>query len=83
MPETTFKCPKCDSLLDSHERHGVVVEECPGCQGVFLDRGELERLIDAESSHLAELGENENPETTYQGRHRHGIMQRMFAREER
>ncbi|MFC6884213.1 zf-TFIIB domain-containing protein [Actinomadura yumaensis] len=79
MSETTLQCPKCESALDTHERHGVVIEECPGCQGVFLDRGELELLIDAESKYLAELSEDENPETTYQGRHRRGIMERIFA----
>ncbi len=51
----------------------------PGCKGVFLDRGELEQLIDAESRYLAELPDEVNPETTYQGRHRRGIMEQIFA----
>ncbi|MBT2206748.1 zf-TFIIB domain-containing protein [Actinomadura sp. NEAU-AAG7] len=72
-------CPKCGAGLDTHERHGVVIEECPGCKGVFLDRGELEQLIDAESEYLATLPDGENPDTTYQGRHRRGIMERIFA----
>ncbi|KAB2360988.1 TFIIB-type zinc ribbon-containing protein [Actinomadura montaniterrae] len=79
MSEATMRCPKCASALDTHERHGVVIEECPGCKGVFLDRGELEQLIDAESRYLAELPEAENPDTLYQGRHRRGIMQQIFA----
>jgi uncharacterized protein len=37
--------------MRSYERNGVVVDQCTGCRGVFLDRGELERLVDAESSH--------------------------------
>lgn len=81
MSDATMQCPKCDSLLDTHERHGVVIEECPGCQGVFLDRGELEQLIDAESKYLAELSDEDDPDTTYQGRHRRGIMQQIFAAE--
>jgi uncharacterized protein len=44
-------CPKCGSDMRSYERNGVVVDQCTGCRGVFLDRGELERLVDAESSH--------------------------------
>lgn len=79
MSDAMLQCPKCESELSTHERHGVVIEECPGCKGVFLDRGELEQLIDAESRYLAELGDDENPETTYQGRHRRGIVQRIFA----
>ncbi|WP_131741504.1 TFIIB-type zinc ribbon-containing protein [Actinomadura roseirufa] len=79
MSDATLQCPKCESELGSHERHGVVIEECPGCKGVFLDRGELELLIDAESRYLAELGDGQGPETVYQGRHRRGIMERIFA----
>ncbi|MEU6034493.1 zf-TFIIB domain-containing protein [Actinomadura sp. NPDC047616] len=79
MSEATLQCPKCDSSLHTHERHGVIIEECPGCQGVFLDRGELEQLIDAESRYLAELSDGENPQTTYQGRHRRGIVQQIFS----
>jgi hypothetical protein len=42
-------CPKCGSEMRSYERNGITVDQCTGCRGVFLDRGELERLIDAES----------------------------------
>ncbi|MFI0486853.1 zf-TFIIB domain-containing protein [Actinomadura sp. 9N215] len=79
MSDATLQCPKCESQLASHERNGVVIEECPGCKGVFLDRGELEQLIDAESRYLAALPDEVNPETTYQGRHRRGIMQQIFS----
>ena len=79
MSDATMQCPKCESKLGTHERHGVVIEECPGCKGVFLDRGELEQLIDAESRYLAELPDGVNPETTYQGRHRRGIMETIFS----
>jgi len=43
-------CPKCESEMRSYERNGVTVDQCTGCRGLFLDRGELERLIDAENS---------------------------------
>lgn len=46
-----MNCPKCESEMRSYERNGVTVDQCTGCKGVFLDRGELERLIDAEGSH--------------------------------
>jgi Zn-finger nucleic acid-binding protein len=46
-----LSCPKCQSEMRSYERNGVTVDQCTGCRGVFLDRGELDRLIDAESSH--------------------------------
>ena len=43
-------CPKCANAMRSYERNGIVVDQCTTCRGVFLDRGELERLVDAESA---------------------------------
>lgn len=37
--------------MRSYERNGVTVDQCSGCRGIFLDRGELERLVDAEGAH--------------------------------
>jgi hypothetical protein len=34
------------------ERSGVHVDQCPECRGIFLDRGELDRLLDLESASL-------------------------------
>lgn len=47
----TLICPKCGSEMRSYERNGVLVDQCTGCKGLFLDRGELERLVDAEGAH--------------------------------
>jgi uncharacterized protein len=47
----TLTCPKCGSEMRSYERNGVLVDQCTGCKGIFLDRGELERLVDAEGAH--------------------------------
>ena len=41
-------CPKCHGEMRSYERNGVTVDQCGDCRGIFLDRGELERLVDAE-----------------------------------
>jgi Zn-finger nucleic acid-binding protein len=43
-------CPKCHGQMRQYERSGVTVDQCGECRGIFLDRGELERLIDAENS---------------------------------
>jgi Zn-finger nucleic acid-binding protein len=41
-----MKCPRCpDSTLEEREREGVTVDACRSCYGIWLDRGELERLI--------------------------------------
>jgi len=36
--------------MRTYERNGVHVDQCGECRGIFLDRGELERLVDAENS---------------------------------
>ena len=44
----SLTCPKCRGEMRSYERNGVTVDQCGECRGIFLDRGELERLVDAE-----------------------------------
>ena len=46
-------CPKCQGQMRSYERSGVTVDQCGECRGIFLDRGELERLVDMENAHYA------------------------------
>lgn len=36
--------------MRTYERNGVHVDQCSDCRGLFLDRGELERLVEAEGS---------------------------------
>jgi Zn-finger nucleic acid-binding protein len=47
---TNLICPKCGSEMRNYERNQVMVDQCGGCGGLFLDRGELERLYSAESA---------------------------------
>ena len=49
----TLTCPKCQGAMRTYERNGVHVDQCSECRGIFLDRGELERLIDAEEKYHA------------------------------
>ncbi len=46
----TLVCPKCQGAMRSYERSGITVDQCTECRGIFLDRGELERLLDAEAA---------------------------------
>ncbi|MBT9155770.1 MAG: hypothetical protein DDT37_00738 [Firmicutes bacterium] len=40
-------CPVCSNVeLKMSERKGVEVDYCPKCRGVWLDRGELDKIID-------------------------------------
>lgn len=45
-------CPKCSSPMRTYARNGITIDQCTACHGIFLDRGELEQLISAESSYL-------------------------------
>jgi len=48
---TALRCPKCDAPMRMYERNGIHVDRCTDCGGIFLDRGELDRLITAESGY--------------------------------
>jgi uncharacterized protein len=40
-------CPTCKEVtLVMAERHGIEVDYCPRCRGVWLDRGELDKIIE-------------------------------------
>ena len=41
-------CPKCGGTMRTYERSTITVDQCADCRGIFLDRGELDRLIDLE-----------------------------------
>lgn len=46
MSATT--CPSCSGSLVEIERSGILIDACRDCRGVWLDRGELDKLIAAE-----------------------------------
>ncbi len=42
-----MKCPACpDATLSMTSRQGVEIDYCPNCRGVWLDRGELDKLVE-------------------------------------
>ena len=44
-----MKCPNCNVNLVMTERSGVEIDYCPECRGIWLDRGELDKIIDRSS----------------------------------
>lgn len=49
-----MKCPTCpDATLVMTERQGVEIDYCPSCRGVWLDRGELDKLIERSTAQAA------------------------------
>ena len=57
-------CPKCHGAMRTYERNGVHVDQCADCRGIFLDRGELDRLIDAENTWHGDEGRKSQQEPT-------------------
>lgn len=71
---TSLICPKCHGSMRQYERNGIHVDQCQECRGVFLDRGELEQLIDGEQRWAATTYGGGAPQATpapphgYQGK---------------
>ncbi len=47
-----MKCPVCpESTLLMMDKQGVEIDYCPSCRGVWLDRGELDKLVQLGARH--------------------------------
>ena len=47
--------------MRTHRRNGVTIEQCTKCHGMFLDAGEFEQLVGAESSFLGRGAADRTP----------------------
>lgn len=47
-----MKCPHCNVSLIISDRLGIEIDYCPECRGVWLDRGELDKIIERSLSFL-------------------------------
>jgi uncharacterized protein len=43
-------CPRCNTNLTATNTQGIEIDNCPNCKGVWLDRGELEKIIERSNS---------------------------------
>ena len=50
-----MNCPNCEKELRVYDRHGVEIDLCPTCRGVWLDRGELDKIIERASRRFTEV----------------------------
>jgi Zn-finger nucleic acid-binding protein len=48
-----MKCPVDNEALVMSDRQGVEIDYCPTCRGVWLDRGELDKIIERSDAHSA------------------------------
>src|SRR5687767_10464212 len=56
MPLSGMPCPVCRVPLVMSERHGVEIDYCPQCRGVWLDRGELGKIIERSTQDVQPAG---------------------------
>ncbi|GAA4754169.1 zf-TFIIB domain-containing protein [Sphingomonas daechungensis] len=83
-----MQCPVCATQLTMSERQGIEIDYCPSCRGVWLDRGELDKIIqrsgaasDAPPQAVVPYGHDRHwDDDRYQGR-RHGKRRKSFLEE--
>jgi uncharacterized protein len=51
--ETLMRCPVDNETLVMADRGGVEIDYCPKCRGVWLDRGELDKIIERAAGDVA------------------------------
>ena len=54
-----LRCPACGTRLVELERSEVLIDACPECRGVWLDRGELDRVLDRERRAAAAVADDD------------------------
>ena len=54
-------CPACKVDLVMSERQGIEIDYCPKCRGVWLDRGELDKIIEKSAAAEAPRQEQRQP----------------------
>jgi len=66
-----MKCPVCTGLdLKMAERQGIEIDYCPECRGIWLDRGELEKIVERSYNQANTFGQPEP--RNYQNGHSQG-----------
>ena len=63
-------CPACMVELSIAERQGVEIDYCPKCRGVWLDRGELDKIIDRSTAAAPPMRHGYEEEYHARGGHR-------------
>ncbi len=64
-----MNCPACNVPLAMADRQGVEIDYCPRCRGVWLDRGEIDKIVERELAAYGPLSRSEQrapvPEASY------------------
>lgn len=66
-----MNCPVCKVSLVMSDRNGVEIDYCPSCRGVWLDRGELDKIIERAGSSAESHSEERQHERHEEQRRNH------------
>lgn len=55
-----MKCPNCNDTLLMSERNQIEIDYCPSCRGVWLDKGELDKMLEYADRNIS-YQQNEKP----------------------
>jgi len=74
MPNTSgpMACPVDSTTLVMSERSGIEIDYCPTCRGVWLDRGELDKIIERNAAGGAPPERQQQSYQQHQGQHGYG-----------
>ena len=56
-----MNCPVDGAVLEMSERQGIEIDYCPSCRGVWLDRGELDKILERSESWTPDQRGDERP----------------------
>lgn len=80
-----MKCPTCNVALVMADRSGIEIDYCPECRGVWLDRGELDKIIERSSQPVRNIQPDRYPEkqfyskdSDYRDRKKKGLLGELF-----
>lgn len=54
-----MKCPLCNIELKMTDRQGIEIDYCPQCRGIWLDRGELDKILERSAAQESERGQGQ------------------------
>lgn len=81
-----MQCPVCTTTqLVMSERQGIEIDYCPQCRGVWLDRGELDKIIERSAGSQSYAAQSAPPrdERGYPSQAQHGHYQDDYQRDYR
>ena len=80
-----MKCPNCNVSLVMTDRSGIEIDYCPDCRGVWLDRGELDKIIERSSPNVQNVQQEryaDNPQYSsdrdFRYKKKKGILGELF-----